>query len=88
MAIKIKNNYTTTFSRSIICSFLITFLVVFGKVVTVNAQVNLHGVLQNYLAAQTTDDHDFIAARNRLRIHLDKPTDFGGLQTELDLLWA
>ena len=41
MAIKIKNNYTTTFSRSIICSFLITFLVVFGKVVTVNAQVNL-----------------------------------------------
>ena len=59
---------------------------VFGKVVTVNAQVNLHGVLQNYLAAQTTDDHDFIAARNRLRIHLDKPTDFGGLQTELDLI--
>lgn len=86
MAIKIQNNYTTIFSRSTICGFAALFLMVFGEIKTIHAQVNLQGVLQNYLAAQTADDYEFIAARNRIRIQFDKPTDFGGLKTELDLI--
>lgn len=86
MAIKIKNNYTTTLSRFIFCGFLVSFLIILGNVTTPKAQVNLHGVLQNYLAVKTTHDYEFIAARNRLRIQINKPTDFGRLQTELDLI--
>jgi hypothetical protein len=59
---------------------------VFGEMKTIHAQVALQGVLQNYLAAQTTDEYEYIAARNRIRLQLDKPTDFGGIQTELDLI--
>lgn len=52
----------------------------------VKAQHALNGVLQNYLAVQTTDNHEFIAARNRFRFQFEKPTDFGGVTTELDLI--
>lgn len=86
MAIKNQNNYTIAFSRSTICGFVALFVMVFGEMRTIYAQVDLQGVLQNYLATQTTNDYEFIAARNRVRIKLNKPTDFGGLQTELDLI--
>lgn len=48
--------------------------------------MNLNGVVQNYLAAQTSNDYEFLAARNRFRVRFDKPTNFGGLKTELDLI--
>lgn len=86
MAIKIQNNYTITILRIIFFYVIIISSLILGDPQSVSAQVNLRGVLQNYLAAQTTQDNEFIAARNRLRIQLDKPTDFGGLQAELDLI--
>lgn len=85
MAINIQINYTITLSRQFIRALLLLLLAFYAPQ-DVKSQVNLNGVLQNYLAAQTTDDPEFIAARNRLRLQLDKPTDFGGLQTELDLI--
>lgn len=54
--------------------------------VPTKAQVRLQGKLQNYLAAQSTAEHEFIAARNRIRLQFEKPTDFGGLTIELDLI--
>lgn len=86
MAIKIQNNYNTPLFSFATCGLLILFLISSGVISTLKAQVNFNGVLQNYLAAQTTKDYEFIAARNRFRIQVDKPTDFGGLQTELDLI--
>ncbi len=85
MAIKIQNIYTITLLRLFFGLFILCLLLLTAYQPAL-AQVNVHGVLQNYLAVQTTQDNEFIAARNRLRIQLDKPTDFGGLQTELDLI--
>lgn len=86
MAIKIQNNYTITLSSLFFRGLTIISFVILAASTPSLAQTNLNGVLQNYLAVQTTQDNEFIATRNRLRFQLNKPTNFGGLQTELDII--
>lgn len=86
MAINIQNKYTAILSRYLFRISLILSLVLLCDLRIVTSQVNLNGVFQNYLAVQTTDDHEFLAAQNRFRVELDKPINFGGLKTELDLI--
>jgi len=50
------------------------------------AQTEFSGVLQNYNAIQTTPDYELIAARNRLRMNLDKNLSFGSLHIESDFI--
>lgn len=86
MGIKIQNKSDRIHIRAIFFFLLIFFLVISIPIHQAKSQSNLNGVLQNYLAAQTTGDYEFIAARNRLRFQFEKPTDFGGLTIELDLI--
>ncbi|MDR9364181.1 MAG: hypothetical protein RI575_02495 [Balneolaceae bacterium] len=86
MEIKIQIRYTKVLFRFFTFSLLILSGPFLSYPEEAKSQVNVNGILQNYLAAQTTEDYEFIATRNRLRLQFDKPTDFGGLQTELDLI--
>ena len=87
MKINIQNKFSPIHSLLNFSSlfFLISVLTLFDSSDLI-AQTRLHGVLQNYLAAQTTNDHEFIASRNRLRFQFEKSLDFGALHTELDLI--
>lgn len=81
-----KNNTILMLLRikfSLILTLILSFTI---HLSLVNAQSNLSGVLQNYLAVQTSGDHEFIASRNRLRIRFKKSLDFGDLNTEADLI--
>jgi len=53
---------------------------------TLLAQTNVNGLLQNYNAAQTTGDHEFVAGRNRLRLQLNTSTSAGNIFVETDFL--
>lgn len=86
MEIKIQISYTKLLFRFFTFSLLILLVTFLSYPEEAKSQVNVNGILQNYLASLTTGDYEFIATRNRLRLQFDKPTDFGGLQTELDLI--
>lgn len=86
MGIKVQNKSKSIHIRAIFHLFLPIFFAIIFQVDWAMGQSTLNGVLQNYLAAQTSGDQEFIAARNRLRFQFDKSTDFGGLTAELDLI--
>lgn len=86
MAIKIQNPFSIKFSEFGFIKHFLLIIVVFYGYKDTTAQLNLNGVLQNYLAAQTIKEHEFIAARNRLRLQAERSTVFGGVTTELDII--
>lgn len=86
MTIKIQKKFSINPSEIGFIKFLLIILFALIGIRDASAQLNLNGLLQNYLAVQTTGKNEFIASRNRLRFRADKSTDFGGLTTELDLI--
>lgn len=86
MEIKIQNKSVSILHRT---TFYLSVVLVFAFTLNgglLKGQSELNGVLQNYLAVQTTEDYEFIAARNRLRLGFEEPTDFGGLKADIDLI--
>ena len=86
MEIKIQKKPDGTLRKTAFCFLFCLFFSIIFDIDKAAAQIRLNGVLQNYMAVQTVGDHEFLAARNRLRFQLDKPTNFGGLYTNLDLI--
>lgn len=54
--------------------------------VNVSAQSSFNGLLQNYNAFQTTNEHELVAGRNRFRIQVGKSLESVSLSSEIDFI--
>lgn len=76
--------YSPLFQFITVCAFLFSFLLILAG--HSFAQNNLSGLYQNYNALQTSPDHEFIAARNRLRLQLNRSITNGSFYSETDII--
>ena len=80
--------------KKILAAFLPLLFLIFSAPVSIIlflpgpaiAQMNMNGMYQNYNAVQTSADNEFIAARNRLRMQMNRAFNSGRFHTELDLI--
>lgn len=86
MGIKIQKKSIITGYKTTFCFAVALLMSWIFSVKPLEAQPVLNGLLKNYLAAQTTGENEFIAARNRLRFNFEKSTDIGGFNAEIDLI--
>jgi hypothetical protein len=81
----LNKHFILNITRSLL---LLLLLVFFGAWLhtPLKAQYSSNGFLQNYTAIQTTGEHEFIAARNRLRLQISRRLENGNLYTETDFI--
>jgi hypothetical protein len=86
LAIKIFSHAIKFFSSTGIPALLILLAFILCPAEKSYGQDGLNGLLQNYNAFQTTQDHELIAARNRLRLQFSRSIGPASLYAETDLI--